>query len=123
MKRLYRGEEISPLLHPIDATSWIAAGWSETKTEVIPDGVQERQETAQEISSVPAALRIINGVDVVREVQVIPTIGAQAAGVILENRPDGGYESLAQVWELCPEILQGRYKTDPDLIAAWGGVE
>ena len=120
MKRLYRGEEISPLLHPIDATSWIAAGWSETKQEAPKDGIQERQKTSQEIS---AALRIINGVDVVREVQVIPTIGAQAAGVILGNRPDGGYESLAQVWELCPEILQGRYKTDPDLIAAWGGVE
>ena len=123
MKRLYRGSETSPLLHPIDATSWMAAGWSETKQEAPKDGIQERQETPQEISSIPAALRIINGVDVVREVQVIPTIGAQAAGVILGNRPEGGYESLAQVWELCPEILQGRYKTDPDLIETWGGIE
>ena len=122
MKRLYRGSEISPLLHPIDATSWIAAGWSETKQEAPQSGIQEKQktETTQEIS---AALRIINGVDVVREVQVIPTIGAQAAAVILGNRPEGGYESLAQVWELCPEILQGRYKTDPDLIETWGGIE
>lgn len=30
MKRLYRGAEQSPLLHPIDVRGWLAAGWSET---------------------------------------------------------------------------------------------
>lgn len=70
--------------------------------------------------TIPDALKLINGVDVVRELQVIPTIGAGAAKVILQNRPGGGYSSLAQVWELCPKIMASPYTTDPEQVAAWG---
>jgi hypothetical protein len=72
-------------------------------------------------ASTPAALKLINGVDVVRELQVIPSIGAGAAKAILGARPKGGYESLDQVWELCPKILSSPYTTNPEQVAAWGG--
>jgi hypothetical protein len=70
---------------------------------------------------IPAALALINGSDVVRDISIIPTVGQAAVKVILENRPEGGYTSLDQVWELCPEILGGRIKVDPEAVAAWGG--
>jgi len=43
MKRLYRGGEISPFLHPIDAAAWVAQGWAETPqpTEVISDAQEQ----------------------------------------------------------------------------------
>ena len=132
MKRLYRGGEISPLLHPIDASAWIAQGWSESPTEASnAKGQTERvqrqvkAETPEEakvaIAQVPPALTLINGKDVARDVAIIPTLGQAAAGIILERRPDGGYESLDKVWELCPEVLGGRMKVDPVVVAGWGG--
>jgi len=72
-------------------------------------------------TGISPALALINGSDVVRDISIIPTVGQAAVKVILENRPEGGYTSLDQVWELCPEILAGRIKVDPKAVAAWGG--
>jgi hypothetical protein len=52
MKRLYRGGVTSPLLHDIDATNWIAAGWAEThNTDTLwsdrPNALQETEEAPQ----------------------------------------------------------------------------
>jgi hypothetical protein len=66
------------------------------------------------------ALALINGKSVVRDIAIIPTLGQAAVELILARRPEGGYESRAQVWELCPEVLGGRMKVDPDVVAAWG---
>ena len=130
MKRLYKGGESSPLLHPIDAVAWISQGWSETLTEE-PNAKEQTErvqrqieaETPEETKVTPPALALINGKDVARDVAIIPTLGQAAAGIILERRPDGGYESLAQVWELCPEVLGGRMKVDPKVVKEWGGEE
>jgi hypothetical protein len=89
----------------------------------VPAKSPQGKAAAPAAASIPAALKLINGVDVVRELQVIPTIGAGAAKAILAARPDGGYSSLAQVWELCPKILSSPYTTDPEQVATWGGVE
>ena len=69
----------------------------------------------------PPALVLINGSDVARDVAIIPTIGQGAAKVLIENRPDGGYASLEQVWELNPVLFEGRFKVDPEAVAQWGG--
>ena len=119
MKRLYRGGEVSPLLHDIDAIAWKALGWADTpeapsipvpSPPVIPKGI-------------PAALALINGSDVARDVAIIPTVGQAAARVLIESRPEGGYPSLDAAWEANPGLLEGRFKVDPDAVAQWGGAE
>ena len=47
MKRLYKGGEVSPLLHPIDAQSWLPLGWSEEKPtqQTQPNGLQKEEKT------------------------------------------------------------------------------
>ena len=71
--------------------------------------------------NVPAALTLINGSNVARDVAIIPTIGQGAAKALIENRPDVGYASLEQAWELNPALFDGRYKVDPEAVAQWGG--
>jgi hypothetical protein len=70
---------------------------------------------------IPAALALINGSDVARDVAIIPTIGQGAAKVLIENRPEGGYASLDEAWELNAVLFDGRYKVDRDVVAQWGG--
>ena len=84
---------------------------------------QVKAETPEETKVTPPALALINGKDVARDVAIIPTLGQAAAGIILERRPDGGYESLDQVWDMCPDVLGGRMKVDPVVVAGWGGKE
>jgi hypothetical protein len=126
MKRLYRGGITSPLLHEIDAIAWKAMGWTETPEppptlpSVAPaPTIDPPQSIATD--STPAALTLINGSDVARDVAIIPTIGQGAAKVLIENRPDGGYASLEQAWELSPVLFEGRYKVDPEAVAQWAG--
>ncbi len=75
----------------------------------------------ESLEPIPAALTLINGSDVARDVAIIPTIGQGAAKVLIENRPDGGYASLEQAWELSPVLFEGRYKVDPEAVAQWAG--
>lgn len=120
MKRLYRGGEVSPLLHEIDALAWRAMGWTDTpEPRPAPLSVAPVQPTATD--SIPSALALINSSDVARDVAIIPTIGQGAAKVLIENRPDGGYASLEQAWELNPALFEGRYKVDAEAVAQWGG--
>lgn len=123
MKRLYRGGQTSPLLHDIDAIAWKAMGWSDT-----PEAFAMPAPTPTPIPSppvipndVPAALTLINGSNVARDIAIIPTVGQAAARVIIESRPDGGYPSLDAVWETNPGLLEGRFKVDPGIVAQWGG--
>ena len=134
MKRLYKGGESSPLLHPIDAVAWISQGWSETLTEE-PNAKEQTErvqrqieaetpeETKVAIAQTPPALTLINSDKPVRDITIINTLGKAAAEIILERRPDGGYESLAQIWELCPEVLGGRMRVDPKVVEEWGSEE
>jgi hypothetical protein len=73
------------------------------------------------IDDSPAALALINGSNVARDVAIIPTIGQGAAKVLIENRPERGYASLNEVWELNPTLFDGRYKVDTATVAQWGG--
>lgn len=75
----------------------------------------------ESLEPIPAALTLINGSDVARDVAIIPTIGQGAAKVLIENRPDRGYASLEQAWELNPVLFEGRYKVDPEAVTLWGG--
>ena len=134
MKQLYKGGESSPLLHPIDAVAWISQGWSETLTEE-PHAQKQTdrvlrqieaetpEETKVAIAQTPPALTLINSDKPVRDITIINTLGKAAAEIILERRPDGGYESLAQIWELCPEVLGGRMRVDPKVVEEWGSEE
>ena len=103
--------------------------WSEPHAKEQTERIQRQieaetpEETKVAIAQTPPALALINGKDVARDVAIIPTLGQAAAGIILERRPDGGYESLAQVWDMCPEVLGGRMKVDPVVVAGWGGEE
>lgn len=71
----------------------------------------------------PDALRLINGTDLASELEILPTIGRGAASVILENRPEGGYASMEQVWQMNQKILKYPYKTDIAAVEAWGDGE
>lgn len=117
MKRLYRGGEVSPLLHEIDAIAWRAMGWADEPTPApVP-----ASPPAMPTDGTPPSLALINGSNVARDVAIIPTIGQGAAKALIENRPDGGYASLEQAWEINPGLLEGRFKVDPDTVAGWGG--
>lgn len=111
---------------PAHDLSWHGIPYLAGVPTQIPDdlaialGLTAPAEAEQVITLVSPALALINGVDVVRELQVIPTIGAGAARLILSNRPEGGYESLEQVWALCPKIMAPPYTTDSEQVAAWG---
>ena len=118
MKRLYRGGEVSPLLHAIDALSWQAMGWSESP---VPPPAAATQKPPDSPQGIPPALALINGTDVARDVAIIPTVGQGAAKVLIENRPDGGYASLEDAWGANPSLLEGRFKVDPQAVAEWGG--
>ena len=99
--------------------------WSEPHAKEQTERVQRQieAETPEETKVTPPALALINGKDVARDVAIIPTLGQAAAGIILERRPGGGYESLGQVWDLCPEVLGGRMRVDPKVVEKWGGKE
>ena len=103
--------------------------WSEPHAKEQTERVRRQieaetpEETKVAIAQTPPALALINGKDVARDVAIIPTLGQVAAGIIIERRPDDGYESLGQVWELCPEVLGGRMKVDPKVVEEWGGEE
>jgi hypothetical protein len=73
------------------------------------------------LADIPAALALVNGSDVARDVAIIPTIGQGAAKVLIENRPEGGYASLEDAWERNPTLFDGRYKVDTVTVAQWGG--
>jgi hypothetical protein len=78
-------------------------------------------ESEPSLDAPAAALTLINGSDVARDVAIIPTIGQGAAKVLIENRPEGGYASLEEAWELNPALFDGRYKVDRDVVSQWGG--
>lgn len=42
MPQLYRGEEVSPFIPPIDLPGWLAQGWSKGKTTSGPAEVEEK---------------------------------------------------------------------------------
>ena len=70
--------------------------------------------------TLPAALQLINGSDKATDLEILPTVGRGAAKKLLAKRPEGGYTSLDQVQQLCPEIFQPPFTGELDAIANWG---
>lgn len=97
--------------------------WRIAKAPAKPAPIPSSEPDLPLESSIPAALALINGSDVPRDVAIIPTIGQGAAKVLIENRPDGGYASLEQAWELNPVLFEGRFKIDAEAVAMWGGAK
>ncbi len=70
-------------------------------------------------ASVSDALTLINQAAEASELKPLPGIGEGAAKRLLAHRPDGGYDSLEQVQELCPELAKSPYRVDWGAIALW----
>jgi hypothetical protein len=68
-----------------------------------------------------AALVLINFVQSAVDMAILPTVGRGAAKRILDRRPEGGYTSLEQVAELCPEVTRQPYRVDWAQVQAWEG--
>jgi hypothetical protein len=118
--RLYDRYGIAYSIPDIDAPIWISLhGY----TTIPPDELQPIIEPIVELVALPTgskALELINGVSLASELELLPSIGRKAAQVILDNRPESGYLSLDQVWELCPRLLKAPYQADPIEIERWG---
>lgn len=113
---LYYPDGTSVSIPDIDAQTWIQLhGLSPTP----PDHSQPVAVVALAPSG-KAAVSVINQAETVDDIATLPSIGKGSAKVILEARPEGGYESLEQVWQLCPAILSRPYNVNPETVAAYG---
>lgn len=64
------------------------------------------------------ALKIANSADSPDDLTPIPTVGKGAGRVILKQRPDDGYKTVA---DLPQKIFEAPFNCDADQIAAWEG--
>ena len=103
---LYYPDGRSINIPDIDAPAWIRLHGMTTEPPSSP-------------VAMPPALALINAAAAADEISVLPTIGKGAAKLILEARPEGGYLSLAAIWEQCPRVLVRPYSTDPAVVEAW----
>jgi hypothetical protein len=118
-----------PIYTPDSDLSWHGIAYPAGVPVVIPDDLAAALGLAVDGDPLPMpveddqppALRLINGTDVVRDLSVIPTIGAGAAKRLIQNRPFGGYANLSEVWALNPELLIPPYRINLDVVASWGG--
>ncbi|MEM9947798.1 MAG: hypothetical protein AAF810_17310 [Cyanobacteria bacterium P01_D01_bin.36] len=101
MKQLYKGDQVSPLLHPIDARAWINLGWSETKHDPVA------------AAGAPALLLINRSLNF-EELEVLPSIGSTSAERIFKAKPSNGYESLKAV-----ALVDGLSRVDWDAVNQW----
>jgi hypothetical protein len=62
------------------------------------------------------ALALINSATLPSELRILPSIGDAAAKIILEDRPEKGYEALQ---DLSQRIFEGRFKTNLEAIQGW----
>lgn len=112
---LYYPDGTSVSIPDIDAQTWIQLhGLSPTP----PDQPQPATPAPDILQS--AALGVINQAETVDDIATLPSIGKGSAKVILEARPEGGYQSLEQLWQLCPAILSRPYNVNPETVAAYG---
>jgi hypothetical protein len=111
---LYYPDGQSINIPDIDAPAWIRLHGMTTEPPSSPAPLPEPSPVAM-----PPALALINAAATADEISVLPTIGKGAAKLILEARPEGGYPSLAAIWEQCPRVLARPYSTDPVVVEAW----
>ena len=111
---LYYPDGRSINIPDIDAPAWIRLHGMTTEPPSSPAPVPAPSPVAM-----PPALALINAATAADEISVLPTIGKGAAKLILEARPEGGYLSLAAIWEQCPRVLVRPYSTDPAVVEAW----
>lgn len=112
---LYYPDGRSVRIPDIDAQVWI-------QLHRLSPTPPERSEVAAPVESAQGggmALQVINQAATVDDIAVLPSIGKGSARVILEARPESGYESLGQVWELCPALLSRPYNVNPAAVDAY----
>jgi hypothetical protein len=86
-----------------------------------PNGQALQEKEAPQGQTLNAAvLALINSAEYAYELKPIPTVGEAAAGLIIAQRPEGGYTSLE---DLPGEIFKRPYRTNLDSIKGWGGVD
>jgi len=111
---LYYPDGTSVMIPDIDSAIWIQLhGLSPTPPEQQPAAPAP-------VSLQSVALEVINQAEAADDIAVLPSIGKASARVILEVRPDGGYQSLEQVWEKCDHLLGRPYNVNPEAVAAYG---
>lgn len=111
---LYYPDGQSINIPDIDAPAWIRLHGMTTEP---PSNTTPAP--APSPAAMPPALALINAATAADEISVLPTIGKGAAKLILEARPEGGYPSLAAIWEQCPRVLVRPYSADPSVVEAW----
>lgn len=90
--------------------AWRDRGWSNVPLDGSPELIEPT------LGNTPDALTIINTAADVEALKPLPGIGAGAAKVLLEERPDDGYESLKSL----PEQLYAHpYNLDVEDLAAY----
>lgn len=84
-------------------------------------GKVKSEKTVTEAQSTPPSqsLTLINQASEPAELKPLPGIGEGAAKRLLLHRPEGGYASLEQVEELCPELTKSPYRVEWEAIAQW----
>ncbi len=92
-----------------------------TVTLEAPVTVVEPVKVSVQPEVVPMALQTINGAIEAMDITAIPTIGKGAAELIFNNRPEGGYQSFDNLWELNPSVLARPFRTNRETVELWHG--
>jgi hypothetical protein len=94
MTRLYKGGEESPFLHPIDARSWRALGWT--------DEPQTQSESGDVAGPMPEPETEPNGIDRAAELELMTWRQIKSIAELL-----GLYKEEGQEWvDLIPAIIE-----------------
>lgn len=96
----------------------IALGFEPEDSPQSPNPPTPTSETEPAHPDSPA-LEFINQAGEAADLKPLPGIGDGAAKRLLLHRPEGGYESLEQAIELCPELAKAPYRVDWEAIANW----
>jgi hypothetical protein len=80
--------------------------------------VNEGSDPSPPSQTIPALTRI-NQATSPKEIAPLPTIGFKAALKIFGKRPEGGYISIEQIAELCPELTKHPFQVNWETVEAW----
>lgn len=114
---------------------WERQWWGPGEVE-IPDslaialGLMKAEGKGQKAESSPPSLNPVEKSEVLaltrinqatnpKEIAPLPTIGFKAALKIFGKRPAGGYTSIEQIAELCPELTKHPFQVDWEKVKVW----
>lgn len=122
---IYRGSEKKTIAAVDYSGAWIAHGWTTVPPEqqaIAPQPSEPVTSPSSDVSEreprIPA-LELINGAKSAAVLTPLPGIGLGAGRRIIEGRPVGGYEAIAQIPTLCPELNRNPFSIDWAEVEAW----